>query len=128
MQGSIGVLVGARVPCGALRVGNGACRTSMAVHTHVCLTHCLLHTFFGWVWSGLQHPRHVCVHMHSMRTALALMHICTRCPASYAAPPQIAKLLIIPFVCMVELVWLRKTFTAPIIASVLTVIAGVSIV
>ncbi len=39
-----------------------------------------------------------------------------------------AKLLIIPFVCMVELVWLKKTFTLPVVASVLTVIAGVSVV
>jgi solute carrier family 35 protein E3 len=41
---------------------------------------------------------------------------------------QIAKLLIIPFVCIVELVWLKKTFTVPVILSVVTVIAGVAIV
>lgn len=41
---------------------------------------------------------------------------------------QVAKLLIIPFVCIVELVWLKKTFTLPVVASVLTVVTGVAIV
>jgi solute carrier family 35 protein E3 len=41
---------------------------------------------------------------------------------------QIAKLLIIPFVCVVELVWLKRRFTGPVIGSVLTVIIGVGIV
>ena len=41
---------------------------------------------------------------------------------------QIAKLLIIPFVCLVEAFWLGKVFTRSIIGSVLTVVAGVAIV
>ena len=41
---------------------------------------------------------------------------------------QIAKLLIIPFVCVVEKVWLGKTFSSAIIASVVTVVLGVAIV
>ena len=41
---------------------------------------------------------------------------------------QIAKLLIIPFVCGVESVWLGKVFSRSIIASIFTVVAGVAIV
>jgi len=41
---------------------------------------------------------------------------------------QIAKLLIIPFVCLVERFWLGKTFSRSVIASVLTVVIGVAIV
>ena len=42
--------------------------------------------------------------------------------------PQIAKLLIIPFVCLVERFWLGKTFSRSVIASVVTVVCGVAIV
>ena len=45
-----------------------------------------------------------------------------------AVPAQIAKLLIIPFVCAVEHFWLGKVFTRSVIASVLVVVAGVAIV
>ena len=41
---------------------------------------------------------------------------------------QVAKLLIIPFVCMVERCWLGRTFTRPVILSMLVVVAGVAIV
>ncbi len=41
---------------------------------------------------------------------------------------QIAKLLIIPFVCLVERCWLGRVFTKPVILSVLTVVTGVAIV
>lgn len=41
---------------------------------------------------------------------------------------QIAKLLIIPFVCLVEMFWLKRTFTPPVIASVATVFSGVAVV
>jgi uncharacterized membrane protein YbaN (DUF454 family) len=41
---------------------------------------------------------------------------------------QIAKLLIIPFVCLVEHFWLGKVFTRSVIGSVLTVVLGVGIV
>ncbi len=41
---------------------------------------------------------------------------------------QIAKLLIIPFVCGVEWVWLGRRFTASVIASILVVVVGVAIV
>ena len=41
---------------------------------------------------------------------------------------QIAKLLIIPFVCLVEHFWLGKTFSRAVIASVVTVVIGVAIV
>ena len=41
---------------------------------------------------------------------------------------QIAKLLIIPFVCGVESVWLGKVFSRSVIASIFTVVAGVAIV
>lgn len=41
---------------------------------------------------------------------------------------QIAKLLIIPFVCLVERFWLGKTFSRSVIASVVTVVIGVAIV
>jgi len=43
-------------------------------------------------------------------------------------PSQIAKLLIIPFVCLVEHFWLGKTFSRAVIASVVTVVIGVAIV
>ena len=41
---------------------------------------------------------------------------------------QVAKLLIIPFVCMVERCWLGRTFTRPVILSMLVVVGGVAIV
>jgi solute carrier family 35 protein E3 len=41
---------------------------------------------------------------------------------------QIAKLLIIPFVCMVELFWLRRSFTPQVTSAILVVILGVGIV
>ena len=41
---------------------------------------------------------------------------------------QIAKLLIIPFVCLVEHFWLGKTFSRSVIVSVVTVVIGVAIV
>jgi hypothetical protein len=47
-----------------------------------------------------------------------------RCSAS----PQIAKLLIIPFVCLVEHFWLGKRFSVRVIMSVVTVVLGVGVV
>ena len=41
---------------------------------------------------------------------------------------QVAKLLIIPFVCLVERCWLGRVFTKPVILSMLTVVAGVAVV
>lgn len=41
---------------------------------------------------------------------------------------QIAKLLIIPFVCLVEKFWLGKEFTRGVVTSVLVVVTGVAIV
>lgn len=41
---------------------------------------------------------------------------------------QIAKLLIIPFVCLVELFWFGRRFTVPVVASILLVILGVAVV
>lgn len=41
---------------------------------------------------------------------------------------QIAKLLIIPFVCLVEKLWLKRTFTSFSIFSIGLVVSGVSIV
>ena len=49
-------------------------------------------------------------------------------PAERGLPVQIAKLLIIPFVCLVERCWLGRVFTKPVILSVLTVVTGVAIV
>ena len=42
--------------------------------------------------------------------------------------PQVCKLLIIPFVCLVEHFWLGKVFTRSVIASVVTVVIGVAVV
>ena len=42
--------------------------------------------------------------------------------------PQIAKLLIIPFVCLVEHFWLGKRFSVRVIMSVVTVVLGVGVV
>lgn len=41
---------------------------------------------------------------------------------------QIAKLLIIPFVCLVEYVWLGRRFTPRVVAAVVVVVMGVGIV
>jgi hypothetical protein len=41
---------------------------------------------------------------------------------------QIAKLLIIPFVCGVEAVWMRRRFTPPVLVAIATVVSGVAIV
>ncbi len=55
--------------------------------------------------------------MHSSLTAINVVcHV------------QIAKLLIVPFVCLVERFWLQRHFTRPVIASILVVVAGVGIV
>ena len=43
-------------------------------------------------------------------------------------PAQIAKLLIIPFVCLVERFWLGKQFSVRVIMSVVTVVFGVAVV
>ena len=42
--------------------------------------------------------------------------------------PQIAKLLIIPFVCLVEKFWLGREFSKGVVVSVVTVVAGVAVV
>lgn len=41
---------------------------------------------------------------------------------------QIAKLTIVPFVCFVEVVWFKRVFSAPVIASMVLVVVGVGIV
>lgn len=41
---------------------------------------------------------------------------------------QVSKLLIIPFVCLVEYIWLRRRFTVPAVISILIVVAGVAVV
>ena len=41
---------------------------------------------------------------------------------------QIAKLLIVPFVCLVERFWLGKHFSQQVLACVATVILGVAVV
>lgn len=52
--------------------------------------------------------------------------------SSTAAMPshvlQIAKLLIIPFVCVVEKFWLGREFSTGVVTSVVTVVTGVAIV
>ncbi len=65
----------------------------------------------------------------SIRQAL-LKHATRRARAEQwgAVALQIAKLLIIPFVCAVESVWLGKVFSRSVIGSIVTVVAGVAIV
>lgn len=41
---------------------------------------------------------------------------------------QIAKLLIIPFVCLVEKFWLNRKFSKGVVTSIVTVVIGVAIV
>ncbi|PNW76880.1 hypothetical protein CHLRE_11g479950v5 [Chlamydomonas reinhardtii] len=41
---------------------------------------------------------------------------------------QISKLLIIPFVCLVEFAWFNRTFTGPMVGSILVVVVGVAVV
>lgn len=41
---------------------------------------------------------------------------------------QISKLLIIPFVCGMEAVWLKRPMTLPVLAAISLVILGVGIV
>eukprot|EP00879_Flechtneria_rotunda_P001975 GHRR01002150.1.p1 GENE.GHRR01002150.1~~GHRR01002150.1.p1 ORF type:complete len:375 (+),score=101.36 GHRR01002150.1:344-1468(+) len=41
---------------------------------------------------------------------------------------QIAKLLIIPFVCLVELFWMKRRFTMPVVGSIIIVTCGVAVV
>ena len=59
-----------------------------------------------------------------VKQSITNIYLCFACDALV----QVAKLLIIPFVCVVELVWLKRRFTGPVIGSVLTVIIGVGIV
>jgi hypothetical protein len=49
-------------------------------------------------------------------------------PSPHRPPSQIAKLLIIPFVAVMEMVWFNKRFTPPVAASMVVVVIGVSIV
>lgn len=49
------------------------------------------------------------------------------CP-THPSPAQIAKLLIIPFVCFVESSFLGRTFTREVVASIMLVVAGVAVV
>lgn len=44
------------------------------------------------------------------------------------AAVQVAKLLVIPFVCMVEAVWFNRRFNTATLLSILTVIFGVATV
>lgn len=41
---------------------------------------------------------------------------------------QIAKLMVIPFVCCVEFVWMGRRFTSAVVCSILVVIMGVAVV
>jgi hypothetical protein len=50
-------------------------------------------------------------------------------PSTCCRPPlQIAKLLIIPFVCLIERFYLGRTFTRETVATIFVVIVGVAIV
>ena len=49
-------------------------------------------------------------------------------PPHPTPPPQIAKLLIIPFVCFVESSFLGRTFSQEVVGSILLVIVGVAVV
>lgn len=51
---------------------------------------------------------------------------CPAAPASCTA--QIAKLLIIPFVCFIESSFLGRTFTREVLSSIVLVVAGVAVV
>ena len=63
----------------------------------------------------------LCVLLHSMNKLRKASMVA-------AVAPQIAKLLIIPFVCAVESAWLGKVFSRSVIGSIVTVVAGVAIV
>jgi hypothetical protein len=52
----------------------------------------------------------------------------TNTAASLADSPQIAKLLIIPFVAVMEVIWFQRRFTPAVTASMVTVVIGVAIV
>lgn len=54
-------------------------------------------------------------------------HLPTHLPAR-SPSPQIAKLLIIPFVCFVESSFLGRTFTREVSAAIVLVVAGVAVV
>ena len=50
--------------------------------------------------------------------------------APYACTPraQVAKLLVIPFVCFVEVVFLRRSITLGVVAPMAVVVMGVAVV
>ncbi len=54
------------------------------------------------------------------------------CPCRLWVPfshvSQISKLLIIPFVCVVEAVWLKRRYTTAVLASMVVVVFGVGVV
>ena len=60
--------------------------------------------------------------------SLILIHDFTKPAIILLCNMQIAKLLIIPFVCLVEKFWLGKEFTRGVVTSVLVVVTGVAIV
>lgn len=61
-------------------------------------------------------------------TGLPACQDCQACSLNSGVSPQIAKLLIIPFVCLVEHFWLGKRFSVRVIMSVVTVVLGVGVV
>lgn len=79
-------------------------------------------------------------HLHSDNAILSMSLLsigccCTACsncqrrlPLQPALHLQIAKLLVIPFVCFVESSFLGYTFTRQVVASILLVVAGVAVV
>jgi hypothetical protein len=75
------------------------------------------------VQANQQHP--AAAHQHY---AASITHMTSLSTSECSPALQIAKLLIIPFVCMVELLYMRKRFSAPVVASIAVVIIGVAIV
>lgn len=69
----------------------------------------------------------LCLTHEQRATAQAHLH-CSYLLNVLALASQIAKLLIVPFVCLVERFWLQRHFSRPVIASILVVVAGVGIV
>eukprot|EP00891_Asterochloris_glomerata_P006769 jgi/Astpho2/6769/Aster-07215 len=101
--------------------------------TTLCAFHYLVCSLSIWVTQSLGGVKRVALPMQDLLlfTATANLSIVSLNLSLMLNPVgfyQIAKLLIIPFVCVVEKVWLGRVFTRGVIAAVMVVITGVAIV
>lgn len=101
--------------------------------TTLCAFHYIVCTLSIWLTQALGGVRSVKLPFNDLTLFTATANLSIVClNLSLMLNPvslyQIAKLLIIPFVCLVEKFWLGKEFTRGVVTSVLVVVTGVAVV